>query len=95
MRNISAKLFRIWTSNAGDVVKRHFSPSSRVYVVENISYLELWQSLCSAEQKYLCNFGRVHHEEQFCEIILNLDQWFRRKCRLKTVPFLIRVEPFV
>ena len=32
-------------------------------------------------------FGRVHHEGQFCEIILNLDQWIRR-CRLKT--FLIK-----
>ena len=27
-------------------------------------------------------FGKVHHEEQFCEIILNLGQWFRR-CSLK------------
>ena len=87
MRNISAKLFRIWTSNAGDVVKRHFSPSSREYVVKNISYLALWQSLCSAEQSHLCNFGRVHHEEQFSEIILKLDQWFGRRCCLKT--FLI------
>ena len=26
----------------------------------------------------------MHYEEQFCEIILNLDQWFRR-CRLKIV----------
>ena len=25
----------------------------------------------------------MHHEEQFCEIILNLGQWFRRSCRLK------------
>ena len=31
----------------------------------------------------LCNFSRRHHEKQLCEIILNLDQWFRRKCRLK------------
>ena len=29
----------------------------------------------------MCNFGRRHREEQFCEIILNLDQCFR--CRLK------------
>ena len=41
---------------------------------------------CSAEQKYLCNIGRGHHEEQFCENVLNLDQGFRR-CRLNT--FLI------
>ena len=31
----------------------------------------------------MCNFGRMQHEEKFCESILNLDQWFRRKCRLK------------
>ena len=45
---------------------------------EDISYLELWQSLCSAERSHLWFFGRRHHEEQFCEIILNLDQWFKR-----------------
>ena len=32
---------------------------------------------------HLCNFGRSHHEEQFCHIILNLNQWLRR-CGLKT-----------
>ena len=26
------------------------------------------------EQNHLCKFGRRHHEKQFCEIILNLDQ---------------------
>ena len=30
----------------------------------------------------MCNFGKGYYEEQFCEIILNLGQWFRR-CRLK------------
>ena len=35
------------------------------------------------EQNHFCNFGRRHHEEQFCEIILNLDPWFSRRCRLK------------
>ena len=53
---------------------------------KDISYLELWRPFCSAEQHYLCNFGRSHNEEQFCEIILNLDKWFRRY-HLKT--FLI------
>ena len=28
----------------------------------------------------MCNFVRRHHKEQFCEIILNLDKWFRRCC---------------
>ena len=36
--------------------------------------------------------GRVHHEEQFCDIILNLDQWFRR-CHLKTFLFLSSGQP--
>ena len=48
-----------------------------------ISYLELWQPLCSAKRNHLCNFGRGYYEEQFCEIILNLGQRFRRRCRLK------------
>ena len=29
------------------------------------------------------NFGRGYQEEQFCEIILNLAQLFRRRCVLK------------
>ena len=52
-------------------------------LVKDISYLKLWQPFCSAKQKYLCNFSREYNEEQFCEIIFNLDQWFRRKCLLK------------
>ena len=46
--------------------------------LKDISNLELWQPLCSVEQNHLCNFGRRHHEEQFCEITLNLDKWLRR-----------------
>ena len=45
-----------------------------------ISYLELWQPFCSAERNHLCNFGREYQEEQFCEIYLNLGQWFRSRC---------------
>ena len=32
-------------------------------------------------------FGRAQYEEHSCEIILNLDQWFRI-CRLKLFLFL-------
>ena len=32
---------------------------------------------------HLCNFSRGYPEEQYCEIILNLGQWFGRRCRLK------------
>ena len=62
---------------------------------KGISYLELWRPFCSAEQNHLCKFGRRHHEEQFCVIILNLDQCFMRRGRLKI--FLIRSSggPFV
>ena len=46
--------------------------------LKDISYLELWWPICSAEQKHLCNFGSGHYEEQIiCEVILHLDQWFR------------------
>ena len=31
----------------------------------------------------MSNFIRGSPEEQFCEIILNLGQWLRRRCRLK------------
>ena len=51
---------------------------------KGISYLLLWGPFCSTEQNHLCNFGSWYQEEQFCEIILNLDQWFRR-CLLKVV----------
>ena len=50
---------------------------------KGISYLELWQPFRSAESDHLCNFGRGYSEEQFSEIILNLGQWFRRRCHLK------------
>ena len=63
--------------------------------LKDISYLELWQPLCSADRNHLCNFGRRYHEEQFCEIILNLDQWLRRKCRLKVFLNWSSGSPFV
>ena len=50
--------------------------------MKGISYPELWQPFCSAQRNHLCNFGRGYQEEQFCEIILKLGQWFRR-CILK------------
>ena len=56
---------------------------------KNISYLELCRPSFSVEQNRLDIFGKGHYEEHFCEIILNLDQWFRRRCRLKY--FLSRV----
>ena len=54
---------------------------------KDISYLELCQPLCSVNWNRLCNSGGRHHEEQSCEIILNLDQWLRRKCSSKGISY--------
>ena len=53
----------------------------------DISSLELWQPLCWVEWKHLCNFGRKHHEDQFCEIIIEFGSLVQQRCRFKT--FLI------
>ena len=74
------KLYGIWTSGSEDVVKRH--PTRALAAGE-------------ADWNHLCNFGRRYHEERFCEIILNLDQWFRRKCRLKVFLIWSSGSPFV
>ena len=42
----------------------------------------------------MSNFGRGQYEEYFCEIILNLDQWFRRGFNLKIFLFLAPVAIF-
>ena len=62
---------------------------------KGISYLELWQPLCSVDWNHLCNIRRRHHEEQFCEIILNVNQWFRGKCCLKVFLIWSSGSPFV
>ena len=69
---------------------------------KGISYLELWQLFCSAEHNHLCHFGRGYYEEQFSENILNLGQWFRRRCGLKdflsgalAALLFCRAEPFM
>ena len=48
---------------------------------KDISYQELLQPFCSAGCNHLCNFDRGYYEEQFCKIIFNYGQWFRRRCR--------------
>ena len=65
---------------------------------KDISYLELWRPFCNVEHNYLCNFGRGYQEEKFCEIILNLDQWFsmlRRRCVLKVFLICNSGSPYV
>ena len=62
---------------------------------KDVSYLELWQPLCTVDWNHLCNFGRRHHEEQSCDVIQNLDQWFRRKGCLKVFLIWSSDSPFV
>ena len=62
---------------------------------KDISYLELWQPFCSAEQYHLYNFGSGYQEERICEISLNLDQWFRRRCLFKIFLIWSSYGPFV
>ena len=57
---------------------------------KDIYYLELWRSFCSAQQNHLCNIGYGHYEEQFCEIMLNLDQM-----AFKDISYLELWRPFV
>ena len=40
----------------------------------------------------MCNFGRGHYEEHFCEIILNSDQWFK-KMLFKYISYLQIWQP--
>ena len=62
---------------------------------KDITYLELWHPFRSAEGNHLCNFSRGYHEEQLCEIIMNLHQWFRRRCLLKIFLIWSSGSPFV
>ena len=39
----------------------------------------------------MCNVGRGHYEEYFCEIILNFGHWLRGRCHLKKFLFLAPV----
>ena len=41
------------------------------------------ETFCTVDLNGLPSFGRGHCEENFCNIILNLNQSFRRRCSLK------------
>ena len=57
----------------GSVIKEEMS-------FKDIFHLEILRPFYSEEWNHLCIFGRGYYEELFCEIILNLEQWFRRRC---------------
>ena len=75
MMNI-CKYFEIWTHGSeGNAIKRYFLSTSLV-------------PSCSAERIHLGNFGRLHYEEHFCQIILNLDQVVRKEILFKDISYL-------
>ena len=90
MENIHVKLYEVWTSGlGGDIVKRYFLSGA------------LAAPLFRGAEPFV-QFSRGYYEEQFCEIILNLDKWFRRRCLLKiflsgalVVLLFSGAEPFV
>ena len=49
-------------------------------------YILIWSSGGPFDQwsTIICaNYCRGHYEEQFCEFMSNLGQWFMRRCRFK------------
>ena len=69
------KIFII-CSSGGHLVQEIWTSGQEMFF-KGISYLQLWQPFYSTEQNHLGNFRRELYEEHFCEIILNLDQWFK------------------
>ena len=63
--------------------------------LKDISYLELWQPLCSADRNHLCNYGRRYHEEQFCEIILKFGPLVQEIMSFKGISHSISGSHFV
>ena len=60
---------------------------------KDISYLELLRPFCSAERNHTYNICKRHYEEQFCEIILNLDQMVQEKISSKDISYLELWQP--
>ena len=55
MGNIHVKLYKL-------------GPVFQEMSFKDMSYLELWQSLCSVDWNHLCSIRRRHHEDQSCEL---------------------------
>ena len=55
---------------------------------KDISYLELWQPLCSVECYHMCNIGRRHHEEQPCDFFLEFGPVVEKEMPFKSISYL-------
>ena len=62
--------------------------------LKDISYLELWQPLCLVERNHLCNFGRRHHEKQFCEKKIEFGPVVQKEMLFKDISYLELWQPF-
>ena len=62
---------------------------------KNIYYLELWQPFCSVERNHLCNFGRRHHEEQFCEKYFEFGPVVQEEMLFKDIYYLEHKQIFL
>ena len=59
-----------------DIIVKLFKLMEEVQFLKIILFRALVVLLFSGEEPFV-QLGRGHHEEQFCEIILNLDQCFK------------------
>ena len=57
-------------------------------LLKGVSYLELWQPLCSVDQNYLCNLSRRYHEEQFCEFFFEFGPVVQEEMLFKCISYL-------
>ena len=100
----------IWVSGSGDVILKIsylelwqsscLLQQNHFWVVQEQMLFKrflIWSSgnPCLVEGNHLCNFERGHHEEHSCEVMWNLDQRIKRRCRLKTFLILSSGGPFV
>ena len=60
-----------------------------------ISFPELTQPFVQWSRTICAMLVEGYNEDQFCEIILNWDQWFRRRCLLKIFPLWSFGDHFV
>ena len=60
-----------------------FGPVVQKMSIKDISYLQVWQPLCSVDWNHLYNFRRRHHEEQSSEINFELVISSKISCELK------------
>ena len=89
---MSLKRFLIWSFGSPPVwCSRTIYAVLKDGIIGKI-HVKLYGNLTSGSKD---DYGRSYHKEQFCEIILNLDQLFRRNRLSKVFLIWISGSPFV